>query len=79
MQPIKEMIEQNPSFGYRTVAYLLELNKNTVQRISQVKDWQVRKRPVGMRPRVEDLPSVAEKPKERWATDMCLIWSRRDG
>ena len=31
--PIKAMIEENPSFGYRTVAYLLGLNKNTVQRI----------------------------------------------
>jgi putative transposase len=79
VQPIKEMIEQNPSFGYRTVAYLLEFNKNTVQRIFQHKGWQVRKRPVGMRPRVEDLPSVAEKPNERWATDMCRIWSGRDG
>jgi putative transposase len=79
VQPIKEMIEQNPSFGYRTVAYLLEFNKNTVQRIFQLKGWQVRKRPVGLRPRVEELPSVAEKPNERWATDMCRIWSGCDG
>ncbi|CAC9223920.1 Uncharacterised protein [Comamonas aquatica] len=28
--PIKAMIEENPSFGYRTVAYLLRMNKNTV-------------------------------------------------
>jgi putative transposase len=33
-QPIKQMIEENPSFGYRAVAYLLRFNKNTVQRIS---------------------------------------------
>jgi putative transposase len=71
--------EQNPSFGYRAVVHLLEFNKNTVQRICQPKGWQVRKRPVGMRPRVEVLPSVAEKPNERWATDMCRIWSGRDG
>ena len=31
-QPIKAMIEQNPSFGYRTVAYLLDFNKNTRKR-----------------------------------------------
>lgn len=31
--PIKAMIEENPSFGYRTVAYLLRFNKNTVQRV----------------------------------------------
>ncbi len=29
-QPIKQMIEENPSFGYRTVAHLLDFNKNTV-------------------------------------------------
>jgi putative transposase len=28
--PIKAMIEENPSFGYRTVAHLLGFNKNTV-------------------------------------------------
>ena len=48
--PIKNMIEENPSFGYRTVAALLGFNKNTVQRIFQLKGWQVRKRPVGFRP-----------------------------
>jgi hypothetical protein len=29
-EPIKAMIEENPSFGYRTVAHLLDFNKNTV-------------------------------------------------
>lgn len=42
VQPIKAMIEENPSFGYRTVAHLLGFNKNTVQRIFQIKGWQVR-------------------------------------
>lgn len=51
--PIKAMIEENPSFGYRTVAGLLGLNKNTVQRIFQLKGWQVKKRSVGFRPRVQ--------------------------
>lgn len=78
-EPIKQMIEQNPSFGYRTVAHLLEFNKNTVQRIFQLKHWQVRKRPVGFRPRVQALPSVATVPNERWATDLCRVWSGRDG
>ena len=31
------MIEDNPSFGYLTVAVLLGFNKNTVQRIFQLK------------------------------------------
>jgi putative transposase len=34
--PIKAMIEKEPSFGYRTVAWLLGLNKNTVQHIFQM-------------------------------------------
>lgn len=39
MQPIKQMIEENPSFGYRMVAYQLNFNKNTVQRIFQLIHW----------------------------------------
>lgn len=34
--PIKQMIKENPSFWYRTVAHLLGFNKNTVQRIFQL-------------------------------------------
>ena len=30
--PIKAMIDQDPSYGYRTVAGLLNFNKNRVQR-----------------------------------------------
>lgn len=60
-EPIKAMIEAEPSFGYRTVAGLLSMNKNTVQRIFQLKGWQVRKRPLGHRPRIQALPSVAQR------------------
>ena len=77
--PIKALIEEEPSFGYRTVAGLLGMNKNTVQRIFQLKGWQVRKRAVGHRPRVQALPSVATAPDQRWATDLCRIWGGRDG
>ncbi|WP_419204477.1 hypothetical protein [Bordetella trematum] len=48
--PIKAMIEASPLFGFRTVAWLLGFNKNTVQRIFQIKGWQVRNRPIGYRP-----------------------------
>ena len=65
--------------GYRTVAHLLGFNKNTVQRVFQLKGWQVRKRPVGFRPRIQALPSVAKAPDERWATDLCRVWTGRDG
>lgn len=34
-EPIKALIEAELSFGYRTVAGLLEMNKNKVQRIHQ--------------------------------------------
>jgi putative transposase len=76
--PIQAMIEAEPSFGYRTVANLLRFNKNTVQRIFQLKGWQVKKRPVGQRPRVEALPSKADAPNQRWATDLCRVWAGRD-
>ena len=33
-EPIKALIEDEPSFGYRTVANLLGFNKNTVDRKS---------------------------------------------
>ena len=77
--PIKSMIEENPSFGYRTVAHLPGFNRNTVQRVFQIKGWQVNKRPTGARPRIEALPSVAEKPNERWSTDLARVWAGKDG
>ena len=67
-EPIKAMIEDNPSFGYRTVAHLLGFNKNTVQRVFQLRGWQVRKRPVGFRLRIEARRPRASQPNERWAT-----------
>lgn len=77
--PIKALIAEEPAFGYRTVAGLLGMNKNTVQRIFQLKGWQVRKRAVGFRPRIQALPSVATAPDQRWATDLCRLWGGRDG
>lgn len=77
--PIKAMIEESPSFGYRTVAHLLGFNKNTVQRVFQAMGWRVRKRPIGFRPCIEALPSVATIPNERWSTDLCRVWAGRDG
>ena len=78
-EPIKALIEAEPSFGYRTVAGLLAMNKNTVQRIFQLKGWQVRKRAVGNRPRIEAKISATERPDERWSTDLCRVWGGRDG
>ena len=78
-EPIKAMIEAEPSFGYRTVAGLLAMNKNTVQRIFQLKGWQVRKRAIGIRPRIQAVPSVATAPNERWSTDLARVWTGKDG
>jgi putative transposase len=35
--------------------------------------WQVRKRAIGHRPRIEALPSVATTPHEGWAVDLCRV------
>ena len=32
-----------------------------------------------MRPRIEAVPSVATAPNERWSTELCRVWSGRDG
>lgn len=77
--PIKAMIEENPSFGHRTVAHLLGMNKNPLQRVFQCMGWQVRKRPLGFRRRIQALPSRALAPNERWATGLCRVWTGRDG
>ena len=55
------------------------MNKNTVQRVFQCMGWQGRKRPVGFRPRIQALPSRALAPNERWVTDLCWVWTGRDG
>jgi putative transposase len=78
-KPIKAMIDHDPSYGYRTVAGLLNFNKNTVQRIFQIRGWQVKQRLIGFRPRVQAIPSVAHSPDERWAIDLCRVWTGRDG
>ena len=47
VDPIKALIEAEPSFGYRTVGWMLGFHKNTVQRIFRLRGWQVRKRAIG--------------------------------
>jgi len=71
---VKRVISDLPYAGYRTVAWLLGENKNTIQRLFQIKGWQVRKRRSGARPRVQALHSVASRPNERWATDIARVW-----
>lgn len=75
---IKSFIDKHPDAGYRTTAWMLDLNKNTVQRIFQIKGWQVRKKQRGFRPRVKAFPSVAFKPNQRWSTDLARVWCGKD-
>lgn len=62
---IKVIIEENLSSAYLTVAPLLNVNQTIVQRIFQVKNWQVKKHRLGIRPRTEALSPVARQLK-RW-------------
>jgi len=78
-EPIKAMIEAELSFGYRTVAWPLGFNKNTVQRIFQLKGLQARKRAFGMRPCIKAVPSVAPAPNERRSTDLARVWAGKGG
>lgn len=59
------MINEEPSFGYRTVATLHSLNRHTVQRLFQLRGWQVTKRPIRFRLGVQALPSVATAANQR--------------
>ncbi|WP_264298893.1 DDE-type integrase/transposase/recombinase [Pseudooceanicola spongiae] len=91
--PIKSLIEEEPFFGYRTIAWLLGFNKNTVKGGFQLKGWQVRKRAVGMRPRVQAIPSVAtartnassrqicfaNRLPGNGPTDLARFWAAKDG
>ena len=71
---VKDLIDELPFAGYRTLAFLLGVNRNTIQRLNQLKGWQCRKRQIGFRPRAQAMPSVASKPNERWATDLTRVW-----
>ena len=71
-------MQRFPTYGYRRLAIVLGENKKPIQRILQIKGWQVRKRSQGFRPRAKALPSVTHRPDERWATDICHIWCGRE-
>ena len=68
--PVKAMIEENPSFGYRTVAHLLGMNKNTVQRIFQLKGW-----PSASGRASRHCPRGRRRPTSSGLS----TWARRDG
>jgi len=75
---VKLALERFPTYGYRRLACVLGENRKPIQRILQLKNWQVRKRPQGFRPRARSLPSVTTRPDERWATDLTHVWCGKD-
>ncbi len=75
---VKLTLERFPSYGYRRLACVLGENRKPIQRILQLKGWQVRKRPQGFRPRARSLPSITSRPDERWAMDLTHVWCCKD-
>jgi putative transposase len=83
---IKWIIESFPTFGIRRVwAWLkfrmgLTVNRKKVARIMRRMGWTMKQRRQGLRPRVEIKRSVAERPDQRWSTDIALVFcGARDG
>jgi len=82
---IRGLHQEEPSCGVRgTWSRLrfrdgLRVNRKKVHRIMKLKGWTLPKRRTGRRPRVEASRSVAERPNQRWATDLALVHCGRDG
>jgi putative transposase len=83
---IYEIIQAQPAWGVRLVWSYLRfelgfstLNVKKVARIMRREGWTVRQRRAGKRPRVERWKSVAQRPDERWATDIAMVQCGIDG
>lgn len=83
---IFEILQAHPTYGIRRVwAYLRfhldwEVNRKCVGRIMRKNGWTPRQRRVGGRPRVRFSQSTADRPDERWATDIAMVfWGAEDG
>lgn len=77
---VYEVIQAYPAFGIRKVwAYLRyrlkeKVNRKKVARLMRRKGWTLKQRRKGGRPRVQGWRSIAEKPNQRWATDIALVF-----
>ena len=77
---IRKLIQRYPTFGIRRVwAYLrfrmgCRVNRKKVARILRLKGWTCKQRKKGGRPRVKFKKSIAERPDQRWATDLALVF-----
>ena len=83
---VYDIVQEHPTFGIRRVWALLRftfhfcVNKKRVARLFKRRGWSCKLRRIGGRPRVQASRSIAERPDQRWATDIALIWcGERDG
>ena len=82
---IKRIHREEPACGVRATwsrlrfEHGLKINRKKVHRIMRLKGWTLPKRRAGRRPRVQGSSSIAERPNQRWATDLALIHCGKDG
>ena len=80
VERVRWIIHTFPTFGIRRVwTYLrhrmgILLNRKKVARLMRIKGWTLKKRRVGIRPRVDIKPSVADNPDRRWVTDIAMVF-----
>lgn len=85
IEPLRRLIEQHPTFGYRHLWALLRVqegirvNRKAVYRVLKLKRWLVHQRTCTPRPRVRGWVSQASRSDERWAMDVTHIPCGHDG
>ena len=76
-EQIKAMIVESPQFGCRAAVHLADFDRNAVQPVFLLIGWQVKKRQIGLCPRVQASPFVA--PFRLGAIFSNLLWSENLG
>jgi len=85
IEPLRRLIQQHPTFGYRQLWALLRgqtariVNKKAVYRVLKQNRWLVHQRAGTPRPRVRGWVSQASRSNERWAMDVTHIPCDQDG
>jgi putative transposase len=85
VEPLRQLIQQYPTFGYRHLWALLRgqtarrVNKKAVYRVLKQTRWLVHQRSCTPRPRVRGGVSRASRSNERWAMDVTHIPCGQDG
>ena len=85
VEPLWQLIQQYPTFGYRHLWAVLRgqtphrVNKKAVYRVLRQKRWLVHQRSCTPRPRVQGWISRASRSDERWAMDVTPIPCGQDG